>query len=208
MLFLAPLRWALRLPKLAVLGAAAYVVVSGVQVVTASRQAPSTAAVGKAAAIVVLPAPLEGSAPSADLLGRLQEALALARQKVATKVIVAGAPAHAGAPSPSAVAKSWLVARGVAAGDVLALSSSTSTATLSAVAAVVGPQARIVAVTDAMDALFTRGAASTEGLTAVVVPAAGSTSIATSDLGPLWRQATGVAVGRVIGYSRATWASG
>lgn len=208
MLFLAPIRWALRLPKLMVLGAAAYVVASGVQVVTASRQAAAKSAVAKASAIVVLPAPLEDGKPSADLVGRLQEALLLAQRGVAPRVLVGGAPAHAGATSPSTVARSWLLARGLHGSSVLALSTRTATATLTAAAAIVGPPARVVAVTDAMDALFTRGAASADGLKAQVVPASGSTSIAMSDLGPLWRQATGVAVGRVVGYPRATWAGG
>lgn len=208
MLFLAPLRWALRLPSLIVLGAAGYVVASGVQVITASRQQVDPVSAGHVQAIVVLPAPLRNGVPSADLIGRLQEALRLYRAGVASKVMVAGVPATAGAPSPAIVARSWLVARQVPSTAVLPLSTATASATLSAVAAVVGTGAKVVAVTDAMDALFTRGAASADGLSATVAPAVGSTGIALSDLGPLWRQATGVAVGRVIGYSHVSWAGG
>lgn len=209
MFLFAPIRWALRIPSMLIFGALVYVVTSGIQVVTASRQAADPSSSTRAAAVVVLPAPLlQGSAPSPDLVARLQEALALSQAGVAPKVIVAGAPAKAGATSPASVAKAWLVARGVPASTVLTLSTRTSTATLSAVAAVVGTPATIVAVTDAMDALFTRGAAASDQLTAIVAPAVGSTSISATDFGPLWRQATGVAVGRVIGYSRATWAGG
>ncbi|MDA8035475.1 MAG: YdcF family protein [Actinomycetota bacterium] len=207
MFFLSPLRWALRLPSLLLLSAVGYVVASGVQVVTASRQQVAAVSAAKAAAIVVLPAPLQpGGAPSPDLLGRLETAERLVAGKATPRVVVAGLPAAPGDPSPGAVAARWLVDHGVPRAKVLRLSTSTPTATLAAVAAVVGTPARIVVVTDAMDALFSRGAASADGLTASVAPAVGSTSISVSDLGPLWRQATGVAVGRVIGYAHATWA--
>lgn len=208
MFLFAPIRWALRIPSMLIFGAVVYVVTSGVQVVTASRQAADPSSSTRVAAIVVLPGRLQGSAPTPDLAARLKEALALSRAGVAPKVVVAGTPATAGAPSPASVAKAWLVARGVRASSVLTLSTRTPTATFSAVAAVVGTPAKIVAVTDAMDALFTRGAAASDQLKAIVAPAVGSSSISPSDFGPLWRQATGVAVGRVIGYSRATWAGG
>lgn len=214
MFFLSPIRWALRLPSLIVLGAAGYVVASGVQVITASRQQVNAASVGRAAAIVVLPArPPSGTAAAAsssssDLVDRLEEALQLYRSQVAPKLVVAGAPASPGDPSPAVTAERWLEARHVPAGSMLRLATATPTATLSAVAAILGTPARIVVVTDAMDALFTRGAAASDGLTAVVAPAVGSTGIKMSDLGPLWRQATGVAVGRVIGFAHATWAGG
>jgi hypothetical protein len=206
MFFLSPIKWAIRLPALIVLGAAGYVVVSGVQVITASRQQVDAATAGRVAAIVVLPAPLNGRALSPDLIGRLQEALQLSRAGVARQVIVAGTPAAPGDLSPALVAKRWLVARHVS--PVTTLATDTPTATFSAVAALVGPSAPVVAVTDAMDALFTRGAAAAAGLRAEVAPAVGSTGISVSDLGPLWRQATGVAVGRVVGYQHAGWAGG
>lgn len=205
-----------------------YVVVSGVQVIVASRQGIPTSGMTGSAAIVVLPASLEGSAPSPDLLGRLEEARSLYRAGVAPKLLVAATPqaatgssatgssatgssATASAttgPSPSAIARAWLVGQGVPAGSVVALHSATAAETLSASAALLGTPAKVVVVTDAMDALFARGAAGADGLQAVVAPAVGSSSIAVSDLGPLWRQATGVAVGRVIGYSRVGWAGG
>lgn len=218
MFFLSPLRWALRIPSMILTGAIVYVAVSGVQVIVASRQGVPASGAGPAAAIVVLPASLEGSAPSPDLLGRLEEARSLYRAGVAPKVLVAATSqastsqvsggSSATGPSPSAIARAWLVAQGVPAGSVVALHSTTAAQTLSAAAVLLAPPAKVVVVTDAMDALFTRGAAGADGLQAVVAPAVGSSAIALSDLGPLWRQATGVAVGRVIGYSRASWAGG
>ena len=92
MFLFAPIRWALRLPSMLIAGAAVYVVASGVQVVTASRHTVDPSGLQKAAAIVVLPAPLSGAAPSADLTGRLEEALSLSRAGVAPKIVVAGAP--------------------------------------------------------------------------------------------------------------------
>lgn len=208
MFFLAPVRWALRLPSLVVSAAVVYVVVSGVQVVAASVESTS-AHPGSAAAIVVLPAPLasDGS-PSADLTGRLEKALSLYEAHVAPEVVVGGAPVAAGATSPASVARAFLVARGVPAKAVQPLSAATAGATLSATEALLGSGAKVVVVADAVDALWTRGAASSDGLAAQFVPADGSTKLAMSDLGPLWRQTTGVAVGRVLGFSRATWAGG
>ena len=218
MFFLSPLRWALRIPSLILTAAVVYVVVSGVQVIVASRQAVPTSAMAGSRAIVVLPAALEGSAPSPDLLGRLEEARSLYQAGVAPTVLVAAVPqtssgsSPAGAPStgpsPSAIARAWLVGQHVGAGAVVALHSTTAAETLSAAAALLGTPAKVVVVTDAMDALFSRGAAAADGLQAVVAPAVGSSSIAVSELGPLWRQATGVAVGRVIGYGRVGWAGG
>lgn len=218
MFFLSPLRWALRIPSMIITGVVLYVVVTGVQVIIASRQGPPSAGQGQAAAIVVLPAPLVGDAPSPDLLARLEEARSLARAGVARQVFVAATPASAApspgaapatsGPSPSAIARAWLVAQGLPASSVVALHSTTAAETLSAAAVTLGTPNSVVVVTDAMDALFARGAAASDGLQAVVAPAVGSSAIAWSDLGPLWKQATGVAVGRVIGYSRASWADG
>jgi hypothetical protein len=206
MFLFAPIRWAIRLPVMLIVGAAAYVVVSGVQVLLASREVVPALSLGRPAAVVVLPAPLVAGAPGADLTGRLEEALDLSRAGVASRIVVAGAPVRPGAPSPSAVARAWLVARGVPPSAILALDAPTASATLSTLPAVLGASARVVVVTDALDALFVRGAAAGDGLEAVVEPAVGSRGIGTSMFGQLWRQATGVAAGRVIGFSHVSWA--
>lgn len=213
MFLFGPIRWALKLLYFAVLAAVVYVVVSGFQVVSASHLSTEVSAVGPARAVVVLGAPVTGSEPGPDLTARLQQALLLYQAKRAPTLVIAGAPATAAAASVPAsaavtsVAESWLTANGVPASSIVTVSATDAASGLSQAVSVLGKGAQVIVVTDAIDALWTKGAASHLGLSAQVSPAVGSEKAFYSELGPLWRQATGVAVGRLIGYTRATWAS-
>jgi hypothetical protein len=63
----------------------------------------------------------------------------------------------------------------------------------------------VIVVTDAVDALWTRHAAAEDGLAATIVAPAGL-PVAVRSLGPLLRETSAVAVGRIIGFGRVTWA--
>lgn len=217
MLLFAPIRWTLKLVYFAVLAAAVYVVVSGFQVVTASHLPTSSTALEPARAIVVLGAPVERSAPAGpyvpgpDLTGRLEQALALYEAKLAPQILLTGAPAEPVAattptvPAVTAVAAGWLEGRGVPASSIEPLTASGAPAGVAAAASALARGTRVIVVTDAIDALWVKGAASRSGLVVQVSPAVGSERSVTSELGPLWRQATAVAVGRLIGYGRTSW---
>jgi hypothetical protein len=203
----APIRWTFRLISLVVLGAIVYVVVSGVQVVDASHLPTAVTGVGPAQTIVVLGAPVQGSQPGADLSGRLQQALLLYEAKRAPAIIVTGPPTTSGTSSVGAVSTAWLTRQGVPKSKVTTVSASNAASGLGAVSEMLGRGAQVIVVTDAIDSLWTRGVASSDGLVADISPAFGSEKTVFTEIGPLWRQATGVAVGRAIGYGRATWAA-
>jgi hypothetical protein len=207
-LLFAPIRWAFKLAYFAVLASVVYVVVSGFQVVSASHLPTSASVVIPGArAVVVLGAPTDGAQPGADLSARLEQALALYQDRRAPTILVVGAPAQGANAAEPQVMASWLEQRGVPAAAVVQLSAPDAATGLSQVEAELGRGARVVVVTDAIDALWTKGAASHDGLSAVVSPAIGSEKAFYEELGQLWRQATGVAVGRVIGYANAPWAA-
>lgn len=208
MLLFAPIKWAFKLAYFAVLAAVVYVVVSGFQVVSASHLPTAAGGVLPGArAIVVLGAPTDGSQPGTDLSARLEQALALYQARQAPTLFVVGAQAQGANGAEPQVMASWLETRGVPAQAVLQVTAPDAATGLSEVATQLGNGVKVVVVTDAIDALWTKGAASRDGLTAVVSPAIGSEKAFYEELGQLWRQATGVAVGRVIGYANAPWAA-
>jgi hypothetical protein len=210
----APIRWAFKLLYFAVLAAIVYVVVSGYQVVAASHLPTSARSVHTAPDAVVLGAPLVGGAPGADLTARLQQALLLYQDKVVTHVLVAGSSSAGstggtGAASPVSqpeAERTWLVAYGVPTANIREVVAQNASTALFDIAGMLGSGSKVVVVTDAIDALWTKNAASKDGLAPEISPAVGSERVVTSEIGPLWREATGVAVGRLIGYGRATWA--
>lgn len=196
----APLRWLRRIVSLIVLAGVAYLAVSGYDVVQAARHLPQTAAaVRPVDAIVVLGAPLVGRVPGPELVARLEEARALYEAGSAPRLIVAG----------TAAARSWLAAGGVPAAAVSLVVGPGAPSALSQVAALLGPGSRVVVVTDALDALYVERLGSGVGLSTQVAAAVGSARSLPSlvtDVGPLWRETSAVAVGRVIGYGRVSWA--
>ncbi len=208
MFLFAPIRWAFKLVYFAVLAAIVYVVVSGYQVVSASHLPTSATAVPRAQAIVVLGAPAVGTAPGPDYLARLEQALALYRAHEASEVVVTGSPALAGSSGEVAVGESWLAGSGVARSNLSSVVADDAASALVQVAAVLPARSTVIVVTDAIDALWTTGAGSKAGLVVHVSPAVGSEKAFYLELDQLWRQATGVAVGRLIGYVNTPWAAG
>jgi hypothetical protein len=209
MLLFAPIRWALKLIYFAVLGSVVYVIVSGVQVVTSSHLPTAASAAGTASDIVVLGAPAVGVSPGQDFEARLTQAVQLYRAKAAPRIIVVGAPALGANEAQTSVAQRWLVSRGVPAGAISLVSAPSAASGLPLVGAKLrGSATDVIVVTDAIDALWTRNAAGKVGLNAKISPAQNTEIPVYNEFGPLWREATGVAVGRIIGYGRTTWAAG
>ncbi len=208
MFLFAPIRWALRLSSLVVLGAIVYVVVSGVQVYQASRTSSAIDAVPAASAIVVIGTPIAGSQPSADLAGRLEQALLLYEGHRAPTILVTGMPASASSAPVPEVARRWLVAQGVPSAAVIPVSASTPASGLALATSELGTRRDVIVVTDAMDTLWAKDAATQAGLAPELSPVSGSARGLLGEFGPLWREATGVALGRIIGYGRVPWAEG
>ena len=207
MFFLAPLRIALKLPILIIVAAAVYVVVSGVQVVKAANVPSGVDAVAPARAAVVLGEPLRHGALGADFVARLQQAVLLYDAHRVPEIFVSGPTTALSGANPASVARAWLVRQGVPVHAIVALPEGNAAAALQSTAELLGSGARVVLVTDAIDALWARALASSAGLRAAVSPAIGSKKPVFEEVVPLLRQASAIAAGRVIGYGRATWAA-
>ncbi|HTW99571.1 MAG TPA: hypothetical protein VMD59_12370, partial [Acidimicrobiales bacterium] len=141
MFLLWPIKLAIRLVELVVLAAIVYLVVTGAQVVEASRLPTDPQAAPHAAAVVVLSAPLATASPAepgTDLAARLGQAVALFKLGKATRVVVGGPLAAAGAPSVTSVAGRWLAAHGVPTSAQLAVTGSDASAQLRAAGTALG----------------------------------------------------------------------
>jgi hypothetical protein len=189
-----PLKIMMKLVWLVVLAAVVYVIVSGVQVVLASRIPPGTKMLSPAATIIVLGSSVEQSPLTADLSNRLQEGLKCFDDHLAPSITVTGAGMVA-----------QLELDGVPRKDVQVVSGSSTAAQIQSAAAI-GPGQRVIIVTDAMDAFWVRGTAVHYGLRPQIAPALSSERPFYEQLGTVLSQASAVAVGRVLGFERASWA--
>jgi vancomycin permeability regulator SanA len=201
----APIRWAIKLVSLLITAAVIYVIVSGVQVVGASNAVDTASAVAPAAAIIVIGAPLVDGAPGPVLLARLEQALALYQATRAPRLVLTGATLAGG--SEPASEESWLTARSVPRQALTAAGGGSVIDDLTAAARVLGSGTSAIVVTDAIDTLWTTKTAAALGLEVSVSPDPASKKFVFDEIGPLWRQATAVAAGRIIGYKHTTWAA-
>jgi hypothetical protein len=193
-----------KLISLVVFAAVVYVAVCGVQVVNASRLSTAPDSVGPAVAIVVLGEPV-ARADSADLTSRLRQAALLYRSGRARKVLLTWYPPSAGAVGSLSYDKKWL--HGVVSSALVVREAPNAVKALSLAAKLFDRRGSVIVVTDAIDALWTQGAGSADGLTLQVSPPPSSKKFVFDELGPLLRESTGVAVGRLFGFGRATWAA-
>lgn len=203
MLLFGPLALLRKIPALIVLGAIVYFVVSGVQVYDASRAAPAVDTFAPAQAIVVASAAAPSGQPSSTFSGRLQEALLLYRAHKAPKVLLSDPAGDKGAGAAGA---HWLEGQGVPAKAVTVLPLGNANSAFQSTAALLGRGASVIVVADAVDQLWTKKAAAAAGLSPAVAVAVGSEQPFYQQIGPLATQAAGVAVGRVAGYGRASFA--
>ena len=202
-----PIRVAMKVVSLLITAAIAYLVLSAVQVVLASRASASPSAYHDASAIVVLGAPAPGGTPGTDLTGRLDTAVALYGAHLSNRVLVTGSGGNAASAGVVQASSAWLAAHGVPSSAVGTVDSEDAIGGLKGAVTSLGHGASVLVVTDAIDVLWTKGAATSAGLMPQVVPASGSKVAIYTEIGPLARQTAGVAAGRIIGDLRATWAA-
>ncbi len=201
-----PVRLVVRLASLVVTGAIVYVIVCGVQVVEASRLSAAPSAVHPASAIVVLGQPV-ARADRADLRSRLGQAALLYRHDRSRRVIVTWSPPRAGSVGSSAYEKKFLVHDRVPPRALTFVAAPDASTALSKTAKLLGKGTSVIVVTDAIDALWTRGAGAGDGLSVAVSPPPSSKKLVFTELGPLVRETAGVAVGRIFGFGRFSWAA-
>lgn len=195
-----------KLLPLVVVGAVVYVIVCGVQVVEASRLSAAPGAVRQAPAIIVIGQPV-ASADRSDLVARLRQAALLYRHGRAPHVVLTWSPPAAGSIGSVSFESKWLRHHGVLPSSLTELRASNSVVALSRTAKILGKGRGVIVVTDAIDALWTEGAGAGDGLSVQVSPPPSSKKLVFSEFGPLVREATAVAVGRVFGFGRISWAA-
>ncbi|HXZ83272.1 MAG TPA: ElyC/SanA/YdcF family protein [Acidimicrobiales bacterium] len=197
-----PVRWVIKLVSLALIVAVVYVVVCGVQVVISSRLSTAPSAIKPAMAIVVLGQPVANRSAGADLSARLKQAATLYADHRAGLVFVTGSAASLRVEW-NLLRKTYHVApsalKRVSAADASIALLETSKALMSGNS--------VIIVTDAIDALWAKYVGAQDGLSVQVSPPASSEKLIFSELGPLVRESTGVAVGRIFGFGHAPWAA-
>ena len=179
---------------------AAYFLVTGAQVWLTSRHSDPVAA----QAAVVMAAPEHGGVPSADLVARLQDASDLWHRHLAPLLVVTGTNPAVDHSSVAGVSEGWLVGHGVTAADVVTAGTSGSWHELAGAAAVLHGRGltRVLVVTDGFQEDRSLAIATQVGLKAKPVPVANSPIKGWSSVPYFAKETVGVAVGRVVGYSR------
>lgn len=191
--------------SLLISAAIVYLIVCAVQVDTASRGVISPSRAQHAAAIVVTGTP-GTSQMSADFRAKLRVATSLYSRRLASLLIV-GFPSGVNSSSGLSEQRVREIAPIVNPRDVTAILAKTSGSEFSRVEKRIGRGRRVIVVTDAINALYMEGLVADDGLRPEVIAPPASKKSVFGQFSPLFREATGVAVGRVIGFANATWAS-
>jgi len=178
----------------------AYLVVTGAQVWLTSRHTHAVSA----QAVVVMGAAEHGGVPSPDLTARLQDAADLWHRHLAPLVVVTGSRPSGDRYTESGVAQGWLVAHGVTASDIVQANGKGSWGDLAGAAGVLRQRGlkRVLVVTDGFHEDRSLAIATQLGLRAQPVPVANSPIKGWSTVPYFAKETVGVAVGRVVGYSR------
>ncbi len=165
-----PFRWLRRLIYLVVVVAFIYLVVTSIEVVTASRASGAPSAVTPADAIVVIGSATPPTGISADLKARCEQAAALFADHKARLVITTGGPARPGDPPEAAVADRCLRGHGVT--DVKEVAGATVPAQLAAIGRLLpaGAQKTVILVADPLQTKWLRAVAVAEKLDPQVSP--------------------------------------
>ncbi|MDA8355709.1 MAG: YdcF family protein [Actinomycetota bacterium] len=198
MFLLAPLRWALKIAVVVIVGLVAYFAVTLVQVWLTSRQYDPR----PAQAIVVMGAAQYNGIPSPDLRARLDQALLLFQQGYSHLVGVTGSKEKGDVYTESEAGARYLEDHGVPARDVLEAGGDDSWRNLSELA----PELRargvhtVLVVTDPFHEDRSMAIASALGFTPFPAPTQTSPITGTATIPYFLKEALGVGLGRVIGF--------
>jgi hypothetical protein len=190
-----PFKILMKLVSLVVAAIVIYLIISGVQVILAAKIPQGTKALTPAATILVLGSSVPQNPLSADLVNRLEEGLKCFNDHLAPSLTVTATDA-----------KALLEQDGVPGTDIQVVNGANTASQLQAAATKVGAGRKVIIVTDAMDAFWVRGTAVHYRLHPQIAPALGSERPFYDQLGTVLSQASAVAVGRVFGFERASWA--
>lgn len=177
-----------------------YLAVTAVQVWLTSRHSDPR----PAQAIVVMGAAQYNGVPSPDLAARLSDADTLWSEHLAPLVVVTGYKEPGDHYTEAEASYTWLVAHGVRGDDIVEVGGSDSWANLSEAASALHGRGldRVLVVTDGFHEDRSLAIASDVGLVAWPVPAKSSPITGWSAVPYFAKETLGVAIGRVVGYSR------
>ncbi len=194
------MRWVLQ--RIVIIGIliGGYLAVTAVQVWLTSRHDDARAA----QAIVVMGAAQYDGVPSPDLVARLQDADNLWNRHLAPDIVVTGSKKKGDAYTEAQASATWLEQKGVPPGDIIEVGGNDSWTNLSQAAAALHQRGlvRVLMVTDGFHEDRSLAIATGLGLQAWPVPAAASPIKGLSSVPYFAKETVGVAVGRVVGYSR------
>jgi len=194
-------RWVLqRIVVIAIL-VGGYFVVTGVQVWLTSRHNEARAA----EAIVVMGAAQYDGVPSPDLVARLQDGYDLWSRGLASEIVVTGSKEKGDTYTEAEASATWLEQppRDVPTSDIIEVGGDDSWASLAQAAAALHQrgQVRALIATDGFHEDRCLAIATDLGLQAWPVPAANSPLSGWSALPYFAKEAVGVGLGRIVGYS-------
>jgi uncharacterized SAM-binding protein YcdF (DUF218 family) len=179
---------------------AGYVAVTAVQVWLTSRHSDAR----PAQAVVVMGAAQYDGVPSPDLAARLTDAQSLLRRRLAELVVVTGYKEPGDRYTEAHASGTWLVDHGLAADEIIEVGGSDSWANLSEAADALHQRGldKVLIVTDGFHEDRSLAIATDVGLQAWPVPVDDSPISGWSVVPYFAKETLGVAVGRVVGYSR------
>jgi uncharacterized SAM-binding protein YcdF (DUF218 family) len=179
---------------------AGYMAVTAVQVWLTSRQFDAR----PAEAVVVMGAAQYDGVPSPDLAARLTQAESLWRRHLAPIVVVTGYKEPGDRYTEAQASGTWLVDHGLAADEIVEVGGSDSWANLSEAADVLHRRGldKVLIVTDGFHEDRSLAIATDVGLQAWPAPVKDSPISGWSAVPYFAKETLGVAVGRVVGYSR------
>ena len=194
------IRWLLARLLIIVIVIGAYFVVTGVQVWLTSRHHDAR----PAQAIVVMGAAQYDGVPSPDLLARLQDANSLYQRHLAPTIVVTGSKETGDRYTEAEASAMWLEQQGVPSADVIQVGGDDSWTNLSLAAQALQKRGvtKILIVTDGFHEDRSLAIASNVGLQAWPAPTTNSPIKGWATVPYYAKEAVGVALGRIIGYSR------
>jgi uncharacterized SAM-binding protein YcdF (DUF218 family) len=195
-----PVRLALKIVGLLVVAIVVYFAVTLAQVwLTSLVYAPQ-----RADAIVVMGAAQYDGVPSPDLVGRLQDALSLWQRHLASTVVVTGSKEKTDKYTEAEASAMWLEQHGVPAADIIEVGGNDSWTNLSLAATALQQRGllKVIVVTDGFHEDRSLAIATSVGLQAWPMPSTDSPIKGWATVPYYAKETVGVAVGRVVGYSR------
>lgn len=194
------LRWVLQRLVMIGLVVAGYFVFTGVQVWLTSRHHDAR----PAQAIVVMGAAQYDGVPSPDLLARVQDANNLWQRHLAPTIVVTGSKETGDKFTEAEASATWLTQHGVPPADIIEVGGDDSWTNLSLAAAALQKRGvtKILIATDGFHEDRSLAIASNLGLQAWPAPTPDSPIRGWATVPYYAKETVGVALGRIIGYSR------